>query len=92
MHDVIRIVYLGLYISIRPLNIDGPSSVLNWERHSEAAVDVRALSLFCKNNVDINDGDLGNEEHKHLIEDNSTCTTMWRFELCTAEPPLPVSI
>jgi len=67
MHDVMKIVYLGLYISIRPLNIDGPSSVLNWERHSEAAVDVRALSLFCKNNVDINDSELGNKEYKHLI-------------------------
>ena len=38
--------YLGLCISIRPLNIDGPSNVLNCERHSEAAVDVSALSLF----------------------------------------------
>lgn len=87
MHEVIRI-YLGLYISIRPLNIDGPSNVLNWERHSEAAVDVRALSLFCKSKVAY--GDMGNKElYKHLIEDNNTCTTTWRF-WCTAEPPLIV--
>ena len=71
MYDVIRDVYLGLYISIRPLNIDGPSNVLNWERHLDAAVDVRALSLFCKNNIDINDGELNNKEYKHLTEDSN---------------------
>lgn len=77
-----EIVYLGLYISMRPLNIDGPSNVLNWVRHSEAAVDVRALSLFCKyNHGDINNGELG----------NNTCTTMWKF-LCTAVPPLIVCL
>ena len=79
MYDVIRDVYLGLYISIRPLNIDGPSNVLNWERHSDAAVDVRALSLFCKNNIDISDGELNNKEYKHLTEGSNACTTTWRF-------------
>ena len=43
-----KLFYLGLCISIRPLSIEGPSNELNWERHSEAAVDVSALSLFCQ--------------------------------------------
>ena len=46
-----KLFYLGLCISIRPLSIEGPSNELNWERHSEAAVDVSALSLFCQRNA-----------------------------------------
>ena len=46
-----KLFYLGLCISIRPLSIERPSNELNWERHSEAAVDVSALSLFCQRNA-----------------------------------------
>lgn len=80
MYDVIRIVYFGLYIFMRFFSIDGFSKVLNWERYLEVVVDVRVLLFFCENNVDINNGELGNKElYKYFIEDYNICKIMWRF-------------